>query len=341
MKFILVLTAMLLAAALAGAQAAPAAGQAQTPSPAPPPSPTSASPSPATTPSSPPQSTAPGSPAAQTAPAAGSHRVLQAKSQEELKAYQDASALTDPAQVQAAADAFAAKYPTSELRAALYVRAMNLYAQANNTEKVIATGRQAIAADPVNPVPLVQVASALAEWTRDSDLDREQRLAEAAKDAHAALDNIDTGLLVPANLDPARLDSFKQSITTMAYDVLGTVDMDRNDFGSAVKNLQKAIDESRSNPEAVLYLRLSVAQDKLKDYSQALDSANKAVQYAKDGTQAQNLAKVQQARLQKLISAGSGAEIAPPASAPPGAAPQPVPGASSQPPVPASPSTPR
>ncbi len=81
-------------------------------------------------------------------PATGNHRVLQAKSQEELKAYQDAFALTDPAQVETAANAFATKFPTSELRVSLYMRAMNLYAQANNTEKVIVTGRQAIAADP-------------------------------------------------------------------------------------------------------------------------------------------------------------------------------------------------
>ncbi len=40
---------------------------------------------------------------------------------------------------------------------------MNLYSQANNADKVIATGRKAIAVDPTNPIPLVQVASALAE----------------------------------------------------------------------------------------------------------------------------------------------------------------------------------
>ena len=41
----------------------------------------------------------------------------------------------------------------------------------------------------------------------------------------------------------------------------------------------------------MLYLRLSVAQDHLQQYPQALDSANKAVQYAKDGSAAQNLAQ--------------------------------------------------
>ncbi len=260
---------------------------------------------PAQTTTQPSQSTAPNQAAGngQAQPASGSHRVLQAKSQEEMKAYQDAFAKTDPAQMEAVADDFAAKYPNRELRASLYQRAMNLFAQSNDTEKVIITGRLAIAADPTNPVPLVQVASALAESTRDTDLDREQRLAEAAKDAHAAIDNIDTGLLIPANADPARVEGAKRSILTMAYDTLGMVDMNKNDYASAEQNLQKAIDESKGNPEAVLYLRLSVAQDKLKQYPQALDSADKAVQYSKDGTAAQNLAKQQQARLQKLNGA--------------------------------------
>jgi len=256
------------------------------------------------------------SPAAQPAQSSAGHRVLQAKSQEELKAYQDATTKTDPAQAEAAADDFAAKYPNSELKAALYIRVMSMFAQSNNNEKVIAVGRQAIAADPVNPVPLVQVASALAESTRDSDLDREQRLAEAAKDAQAAIDNINTGLLIPPNADPAKVEAAKHSIMTMAYDTLGMVNMSRNDYAAAVTNLQKAIAESQGSPEAVLYLRLSVAQDKLQQLPQALDSANKAVQYAQPGSAALNLAKQQQDRLQKLINAGPSGGSAAPTAAP-------------------------
>jgi len=311
-------TAIMVVALLAAMAAAQTSGQAPAQSTAPP----AQSGAPNQTPNS-----------AQAPPAGGRHRVLQARSQEELKAYQDAFAKTNPAQLEAAANDFAAKYPTSELRASLYMRAMNLYAQSNNTDKVIDTGRQAIVADSMNPVPLVQVASALAESTRDTDLDREQRLAEAAKDAHAAIDNLDTGLLVPANADPARVEGAKHSILTMAYDTLGMVDMNKNDYAAAEQNLQKAIDQSKGNPEAVLYLRLSVAQDKLKQYPQALDSANKAVQYSKDGTAAQNLAKQQQARLQKLISAQAPAGSAAPPSPAPSAQP-------SQLPAPTSPSAP-
>jgi hypothetical protein len=53
-------------------------------------------------------------------------------------------------------------------------------------------------------------------------------------------------------------------------------------------------------------LRLSVAQDNEKKYPEALDSANKAVQFAQEGSAEKNLAKQQQARLQKLIAEKSG-----------------------------------
>jgi tetratricopeptide (TPR) repeat protein len=236
---------------------------------------------------------------------AGGNRVLQAKSQEELKAYQDASTKTDPAEMEAAADAFAAKYPNSEMKGTLYSRAMGLYAQANNSEKTLEAGKKAIAADPSNPVALVQVASILAETTRETDLDRDQRLDEAAKDAQAAIDNINTGLVVPPNAPPERVAAYKTSILTRAYDTLGMVNLNKKNYSAAEQALLKAADISKANPEAVIYLRLSVAQDQLKEYPKALDSATKAVQYAPAGSTAQNLAKQQQSRVQKLAEAAS------------------------------------
>jgi tetratricopeptide (TPR) repeat protein len=252
----------------------------------------------------------------------GGHKMLQAKTQDEMKAYQEASSKTDPAQMEAAADAFAAKYPNSDLRGALYIRAMNAYGQANNSEKVIAMGRKAIAADPTNPVPLVQVGSALAEGTRDTDMDRDERLAEAAKDAQGAIDNIN-GLLAPPDAPPDRVAAVKASIITMAYDTLGMVDLNKKDYAGAEQQLQKAVEASKAQPEGVVYLRLSVAQDQLKQYPQALDSAIKAEQYAPPGSAAQNLAKQQQSRLQKLMA---GASPAPSTTAPaPGAPAAPAP----------------
>lgn len=240
----------------------------------------------------------------------------QAKSKEEFDAYSLAASKTDPAQMEAAADDFAQKFPNSELRELLYVRAMNLYQQQNNSAKVIATGRKAIELNPTNPVPLVAVASALVMDTRESDLDRDNRYAEASKDAQAALDNVDTGLEVPPNVPADRVAAAKANLRSIAYDTLGVIAMNKKDYTAAEQSFQKAADLMKDQPDAVVYLRLSVAQDNEKKYPQALDSANKAIQYAQEGSAEKNLAKQQQARLQKLIAEGS-AQPAPAASTPP------------------------
>jgi tetratricopeptide (TPR) repeat protein len=242
---------------------------------------------------------------AQTQPSSGSKKLPEAKTQEEYKAYQEAAAKTDPKEMAAAAEAFAVKFPNSELREILYVRAMNLYQQGDNAEKEIAMGRKAIALDPTDPQPLIHVASALAETTRDTDLDRQDRLNEGAKDAQAAISNIDTGLHVPPSASPEQVAAVKTSIVAMGYETLGVIEINQKDYAAAEQNLQKAVDAHKAFPDAGVYLRLSVAQDNLTKYPQALESANKAVQLAQPGTVVQSLAKQQQARLQKLVAAGS------------------------------------
>ena len=104
--------------------------------------------------------------AAQTAPASGSTRrrnsanapahskgAPQAKTQDEFKAYQDVVAKTDTTQMEQAADAFAQKYPNSDLRVVLYNALMNTYRNGGATDRAIAAGRKALAIDPTDPVP--------------------------------------------------------------------------------------------------------------------------------------------------------------------------------------------
>ena len=226
----------------------------------------------------------------------------QAKSKEEFEAYNAATSKTDPAQLEVAAAEFVQKFPNSELKELLYIRAMNMYQQQNNSGKVIATGRKAIELNPADPVPLVAVASALVMDTRENDLDRDARYAEAGKDAQSALDNVDTGLQVPPGVPPDRIAAAKANLRSIAYDSLGVVAMNKKDYATAEQSFQKAADLMKDQPDAVVYLRLSVAQDNQSKYPEALDSANKAVQYAPDGSAEKNLAKQQQARLQKLIA---------------------------------------
>ena len=109
---------------------------------------------------------------------------------------------------------------------------MNLYQQQNNSAKVIAIGRKAIELNPTDPVPLVAVASALVMDTRETDLDRDARYAEASKDAQAALDNVDTGLQVPPNAPADRVALAKANLRSIAYDTLGVIAMNKKDYAS-------------------------------------------------------------------------------------------------------------
>src|SRR5689334_7189056 len=136
------------------------------------------------------------------APAAVGKRPPQAKTQPEFDAFKTASATTDPAALEKAADDFAAKFPDSELRILLYKTAMRGYQNANNADKMLDMGRKCLALDPNDPEALVDVAEVLTERTRDTDLDKDQRLDEATKAAQKALQTIDTDVAFPAGTPP-------------------------------------------------------------------------------------------------------------------------------------------
>src|SRR5262249_28939602 len=121
----------------------------------------------------------------------GAKRPPQAKTQPEFDAYQKAVALNDPAAMEAAATDFATTFPDSELRKLLFLTNLRLY-QSSNPDKTIEIGRKILAIDSDDPEALVTVASVLAEKTRDTDLDKDQRLDEALKMAQRATETINT-----------------------------------------------------------------------------------------------------------------------------------------------------
>src|ERR1019366_5778438 len=130
--------------------------------------------------------------------APGAKRPPQAKTQPEFDAWKVAAANTDAAGLEKASDDFATKFPDSELRVLLYKNAMRLYQSANNAEKTEAMGRKVLSFDGDDPEALVIVAEVIAERTRDSDIDKDQRYAEAISMAQKATQTVDTDVQVPA-----------------------------------------------------------------------------------------------------------------------------------------------
>ena len=227
-------------------------------------------------------------------------RPPQAKTQPEFDAYKVAAALTDPAAQEKAADDFATKFPDSELRTLLYKQVMGAYQQANNADKMLAMARKVLTFDPDDPEALLGVAQVLAERTRDTDLDKDQRIAEARKDAERALVTVDTDVPT-AGVAPEKLDLYKGFARSEAYSILGTLDFNAKAWAAAEGNLRKSIDAFPQQPDPIAVFRLSVALDMQNKYPDALKAANQAVDLTKAGTNAGDAARKEKDRLIQLI----------------------------------------
>jgi tetratricopeptide (TPR) repeat protein len=252
---------------------------------------------------------------AQAAPLPGTKRPPQAKNQEEFKAFQEANAKTTPAESEAAANDFAQKFADSELRILLYRKALYDYQNANNADKAIEMGRKMIALDPNNPEALVMTATFLSERTRDTDLDRDERLSEATRDAQKAIETVDTDLMLPGNMTAEQATGIKNQMKGMAYAALGTSSIAKKDYPAAETNLKQASQLYPGDP--LVWLRLAYALDQQKKYGEALPPTNNCLQYATDQPQVANLCKAEKERLTKLT------QSPPPAAAPAPTSPQP------------------
>lgn len=242
-----------------------------------------------------------------------------AKTAGEYAAYQAVAANTDPVAAEKAADEFAVKYPASDLRGLLYSNLMRKYQQANDSDKTLEMARKVLTYEPNDPVALVMAATVLAERTRDSDLDRDERYDEAVKDAQKALETVNTDLMAPNNITAEQLDGAKKMLMSMAHSATGMVDLDRKDDAGAEQEFQQSIALSAPGQvEPLTYLRLSLAQDHLKQYPDALASANKAVASSPQNSPVAMLAKQEVDRLGKLTGS---APATTPATNPAGTAP--------------------
>jgi len=240
-------------------------------------------------------------------------RPPQAKTQPEFDAYKAAAAKTDAAALETAANDFATKFPDSELRVILFKTAMRAYQSANNGDKTVELGRKVLASDADDPEALVIVASVLAERTRDTDLDKDQRLDEAMKMAQHAIQTVNTDVAVPAGTAPDKLEAYKGLLLSNAYSIIGTLEFKKDNSKAAETDLHKSIDAFPAQPDPVVVLRLALALDKQDKYPEALTYATKASELTQENTPAGGLARRECERVAQLskqpkpAACGSGA----------------------------------
>ena len=249
-------------------------------------------------------------------------RPPQAKTQPEYDAYKAAVAnQADPVALEKAADDFAAKFPDSELRVVLYKATVGAYQNANNGDKMSEMAQKVLKLDPDDPVALIAVSEVIAERTRETDLDKDQRFDQAKKYVQHALETIETDVPTPANAPQSQVDAYKAVLRSTAYSVLGTIEYDQEKYSDAEGYFHKSIDAYPAQPDPVVVLRLALALDKQAKYADALKEANRAVELTQDGTAAGTTARHERDRLMQLTgSVIPGSSSPAPASKPPASA---------------------
>ncbi len=243
-------------------------------------------------------------------------RQPQAKSKEEYAAYVALMQMTDPAAMEKAADDFVAKYPDSELKGAVYQRTMATYQQAGNEDKTLDMGRKSLSYNPDDPGVLVSIGELIASRTRETDLDKDQRLAEATKDAQHALETV-TDYPAPPTMPADQIAKIKDEMRGTAYAVLGMVAYTNKKYADSITDFKQSIDATKDNPDPTVYLRYTLALDKAGKYPEALEAANRTLTLPDAAPQVKQLATQEKTRLEKLANAPK------PAAAPAPSSPQP------------------
>jgi tetratricopeptide (TPR) repeat protein len=235
---------------------------------------------------------------------------VQTKTREEYKAYQAAVASAqNPEAMEKAADDFATKFPNSDVRVLLYRAAMSSYQNAGNPDKMMNMGLKVLSIDKDDPEALIGIAEILEERTGPTDLDRQQRSEQVVEYASHALKTLDTDLAVPAGTSPDRVEAYKKYLRSTALAIIGTIYYKQEHFAEAETKLRDAMETDAANPDPVVVLRLALAMDQQKKYSDALEQANRAVELTEEGTDLGRMARNERDRL-VVQAGGSGSSAA-------------------------------
>jgi len=249
-------------------------------------------------------------------PAQTGRHVPQAKTHQEFNDYNTAYALSGGAEVERAADEFERKYPSSELKAYLYAKALHEYQNEQNTGKMLIVGRKIIEIDPDNTIALVLTATVLADAMRPEDSDRQKKVDEIKKDAEHALDTVDSAFTPPANATPEQITAYKKTLRSMAHSALGISALKTDNNSAAEQELKLAAELNVTQPDPYIWYHLALAQDHQQKYSEALASVNHALQVMGANADLENLAKGEQGRLLTLTGGAASSQEKVPAQSP-------------------------
>ena len=173
-----------------------------------------------------------------------------AKSQAELEALKAMLGATTPDARIKAVDDLLVKFADTDFKGlALYLEA-DAYRQKGDYEKMQIYGERALEVDPKNYNTLLMLASNIAQRTRDTDLDKEERLGKAEKYANAAIAALKDAQKPNPNVTDQQWEDAKKDMVAQAHEALGLSAMVRKKYDVAISEYKTSIESGESSGAA-------------------------------------------------------------------------------------------
>lgn len=217
----------------------------------------------------------------------------QPKSQKEVDAIMAIQNAQDPDSRIAAVENLITKFADTEFKGfALYIATVSAQ-QKNDFEKMMLYGERTLDSDPKNYATMLLMANAIAQRTREHDLDKEEKLGRAEKLANQAAELVKTAAKPNPQLTDEQWAGAKKDFEAQGHEALGLVAMVRKKYDVAINELKAAVETSQDVATSV---RLGQVYNLAGKHDEAIAVLDKVMANAEAGAQIKQIAQAEKAR---------------------------------------------
>ena len=230
---------------------------------------------------------------------AGMATAQKVKSQKEAEAIQAVINAQSPDAKIAAVENLISKFKDTEFKAAVLEMAAAAAQQKNDSAATLIYGNRALEANPKSMQALLIVSGALAQGTKEFDLDKDEKIKRASKLATDAITVIGAAEKPNPQLPDDQWVAIKKDMISRAHETLGMLAAVEKKYDVAINEFKTAID-SGATPEPTVMLRLAVSYTNVKRFDEASATADKVLALPNTPEAVKKIAQEEKARIAKL-----------------------------------------
>jgi tetratricopeptide (TPR) repeat protein len=213
-----------------------------------------------------------------------------------VMAFQTALQSQNPDTIIKAADDLLTKYADSDFKTfALYYSA-EAYNMKNDYDKTVIFAERTLQSDPKHYQAMLLLAGAMAQRTREHDLDKEEKLGTVEKYVKQADELVKTAPKPNPNLTDEQWEMLKKNFTSQGLEALGLAALARNQYDKAADQFKQAM-ELDATPNPGTMLRLAIAYEKSRKYDDALAALDKVMAMPNLHPQIKQVAQAERVRV--------------------------------------------